>query len=166
MDHICCYLKKGGVGGKKKKSVSNPGNFSAELFKVHNFIRLIYVAKFHDLYMFYFMNLPDTLTLFKLFPGPHMPLPLEPNGNSTQSFLAPAQVHLCRKEFLYLWNYLSSVLGGFFCFVFFLVVQVPGYPHTFIDCKAPWGQELSSISCNIKHNVWERVLPNILPGME
>lgn len=38
--------------GGKKKSVSNPGNFSAELFKVCNFIRLIYVRKFHDLYMF------------------------------------------------------------------------------------------------------------------
>lgn len=35
-------------------------------------------------------------------------LALEPNGNSTQSFLSTcSSAPFCRKDFLYLWNYLS-----------------------------------------------------------
>lgn len=116
--HLLLFKKKKKEEDKKKVFITQK-IFSAELFKVCNFIRLIYVAKFHDLYMFYFMNWPDTLTLFRLFPGPQMPLPLEPSDNSTQSFLAPAQVNLCRKDFLYLWNYLSFA----FCTITYL------HPH-------------------------------------
>lgn len=118
---------------RRKESISNPENFSAEFFKVCNFTRLIYVAKLHDVYMFYFIYFMMPYLCSGSFLGLECPFLCNP----------VTILHILLSTFpgrsfcVSLWDFLSSAFYSHIIYQhlnlillhILLVVLVPGSPH-------------------------------------